>query len=119
MAKIDRMGFGWIIVNGKKHRHDVVIFPSGAVKKRKGGFLMFGSHTFKREEFEELFKEKMDVLIVGTGTNGVAKISEDAKSVIDKAKVELMVLPSQEAVEKFNELIQCGKKVGAIIHVTC
>ncbi|MEM3667006.1 MAG: MTH938/NDUFAF3 family protein [Candidatus Bathyarchaeia archaeon] len=119
MVKIDGMGFGWIIVNGKKHRHDVVISPSGEVKRRKGGFLMFGSHSFKRKEFEELCKDKMDVLIVGTGTNGVATISEEARDFLEKLKVETVVLPSYEAVEKFNELIKSGRRVGAIIHVTC
>jgi len=119
MVKIDGMGFGWIMVDGKKYRHDVVIFPSGKVKRRKGGFLMFGSHSFKRREFEELCIEKADVLVVGTGTDGVAKISEEAKDFLEKAETELIVLPSSEAIKKFNELVECGKKVGAIIHVTC
>ena len=119
MVKIDGMGFGWIMVDGKKYRHDVVIFPSGKVKRRKGGFLMFGSHSFKRREFEELCIEKADVLVVGTGTDGVAKISEEAKDFLEKAKVKLIALPSLEAVKKFNELVERGKKVGAIIHVTC
>ncbi|MBS7620829.1 hypothetical protein KEJ32_01705 [Candidatus Bathyarchaeota archaeon] len=119
MVKVDGMGFGWIIVDGKKHRHDVVIFPSGEVKRRKGGFLMFGSHSFKREEFEELCKDKMDFLIVGTGTNGVATISGEAQRLLDELKVETIVLPSLEAVKKFNEFASHGKKVGAIIHVTC
>lgn len=119
MVKIDGMGFGWIMVDGKKHRHDIVIFPSGEVKRRMGGFLMFGSHSFKRKEFEELCKDKMDVLIVGTGTDGVATISEEAQGFLEKLKVETIVLPSLEAVKKFNELASHGKKVGAVIHVTC
>lgn len=119
LVKIDGMGFGWIMINGKKHRHDVVIFPSGNVKRRKGGFLMFGSHTFKRKEFEELHTEKMDALIIGTGTEGVAVISEEARGFLEKTGINLIVLPSLEAIKKFNELMECGKKVGAIIHVTC
>lgn len=119
MVKIDGMGFGWIMVDGKKYRHDVVIFPSGRVKRRKGGFLMFGSHSFKQKEFEELCVEKADIIVVGTGTNGVAKISEEAEEYLKKSKVKLIVLPSLEATKKFNELIEDKKKVGAIIHVTC
>ncbi len=119
MVKINGIGFGWIIVDGKKHWHDVVTFPSGEVKRRKGGFLMFGSHSFKRKEFEELCKDEMDLLIVGTGTNGVATISNEAQYFLEKLKVETIVLPSLEAVKKFNELASHGKKVGAIIHVTC
>jgi hypothetical protein len=119
VVRIDGMGFGWIIIDGRKHRHDVVIFPNGDVKRRRGGFLMFGSHSFKRKEFEELCAEKMDVLVVGTGTDGVATISEEAKNFLEKTGIALVVLPSLEAVKKFNELIERSKKVGAIIHVTC
>jgi hypothetical protein len=119
MIKIDGMGFGWITVEGKKHRHDVVIFPSGKVKRRKGGFLMFGSHSFKLKEFEELCAENAEVIVVGTGTNGVAKVSKEVMDFLRKADIELVILPSSEAVRKFNEFVESGKKVGAIIHVTC
>ncbi len=119
MAKIDEMGFGWIIVNGKRHRHDVVISPSGEVKRRKGGILMFGSHLFKRKEFEELCKHGVDVLVIGTGTDGVATISEDAKNFVENTKITLIELPSERAIQEFNKLIKDKKRVGAIIHVTC
>ena len=54
MARIDEFSFGSIVIDGKKHRKDVLIFTDGTVKKRKGGFLMFGSHNIKKEEIEEL-----------------------------------------------------------------
>lgn len=44
MVKIDELAFGSMIVEGKRYRRDVLIFTDGTVKKRKGGFLMFGSH---------------------------------------------------------------------------
>ncbi len=119
MTRIDGMSFGWIIVDGKRHRHDVVIFPDGRVKRRKGGFLMFGSHSFKRKEFEELCKGKIDVLVVGTGTDGVAKISEEARKFLENSKITVVELLSEDAIKKFNELVDGNKKVGAIIHVTC
>ncbi|MGQ9624897.1 MAG: Mth938-like domain-containing protein [Candidatus Bathycorpusculaceae bacterium] len=119
LTRINEMGFSWIIVDGKKHRHDVVIFPNGEVKRRKGGFLMFGSHTFKRKEFEGLCRDKVDVLVVGTGTDGVATICEEARKFLENLKITLIELPSEEAIKKFNELAENKKKVGAIIHVTC
>ena len=48
MAKIDELTFGSIVVEGKKYRRDVLIFTDGVVKKRKGGFLTFGSHKIKK-----------------------------------------------------------------------
>ena len=37
MAKIDELTFGSIVIGGKKHRRDVLIFADGTVKKRKAG----------------------------------------------------------------------------------
>lgn len=120
MVEIQDMGFGWIIVDGKKHRHDITIFPDGKVKRRKGGILMFGSHIFKQKEFEELCaKAEIEAIVVGTGTDGVAKISDDARKFLESKGIKLIELLSQEAIKEFNKLAKSGKKVGAIIHVTC
>ena len=119
MVTIDRMGFGWIVIDGKKHWHDVIIYPDGKVKRRKGGFLMFGSHKIKREEIEELYNSGTKVLVIGTGTNGVAELTDDARNFIKKMKINLVELYSQEAIREFNKLVKDNNKVGAIIHVTC
>jgi len=36
VAKIDRVTFGSILIDGKKYRRDVLIFTDGVVKRRKG-----------------------------------------------------------------------------------
>jgi len=118
-VKINSISFGSIIVDGKKHRHDVTIFPDGQLKRRKGGILMFGSHVFKRKEFEEMHERGAEVLVIGTGTSGVAKVAEEARKFAEESKIEPIELLSVEAIKKFNELVAEGKKVGAIIHVTC
>jgi hypothetical protein len=46
VAKIDELSFGSIIVEGRKYRRDILIFADGTVKRRKDGFLMFGTHWF-------------------------------------------------------------------------
>jgi len=119
MATVEKMGFGWIVINGRKHRHDVVIFPDGTVKRRGGGILMFGNHLFTLREFEELCGHELDALVVGTGTDGVAEVSEDARNLIESRRVTLFECPSEEAIRKLDELVKDGKTVGAIVHVTC
>ena len=81
--------------------------------------LMFGSHVFKRKEFEELHKRGAEVLVIGTGTSGVAEAAEEAREFAERKKIEVIELPSVEAIKKFNELVAEGRKVGAIVHVTC
>ena len=80
---------------------------------------MFGSHVFKRREFEELHERGAEVLVIGTGTSGVAEVAEEARDFAERKKIEVIELPSVEAIKKFNELMAEGRRVGAIIHVTC
>ena len=119
MAKIERFDFGSIVIEGKKYGHDVFMFPDGSVKQRKGGFLKFGSHVIKKAEIEELLKASPQVVVVGTGTSGKAKLASDAELTLKEAKIELLALPSREAVEKLNLLAQEGKRVSALMHITC
>jgi hypothetical protein len=119
MAKVDRFGFGSIVIQGKKYGHDVLLFPDKTVRQRKGGIWKFGSHSIKKDEIQKLAEANPDVIIVGTGTSGKARICADAESFVQEAEVELVVLPSREAIERLNRLVEEGKQVAALIHITC
>jgi len=119
VAKIDEIKFGCITVEGKKYRQDVFVLADGTVKKRRGGFLMFGSHTVTKKELEELSQGQPDIIIVGTGTDGAAHVAPEAAAWARESNLELAVLPSYEAVTKLNELTGQGRKVAALIHITC
>ena len=119
MAKVDSFRFGLIVIDGKKYVRDVLVFPDGTMRKRKGGFWKFGSHTIKREEIDQLVKADPEEIIVGTGTSAKARLTPDTESWANEAKLNLVVLSSQEAVERFNRLVQEGKRVAALIHITC
>jgi hypothetical protein len=119
VAKIDELTFGSIVVDGKKYRRDVLICPDGTVKKRKGGFLMFGSHKIKKQELEQLTQGQPEIIIVGTGTDGAARISPDAESWAETRNISLLVQPSHDAVARLNQFAQQNKKVAALIHITC
>ena len=119
MVKVDSFSFGSIVVDGKKYGHDVLLFPDGSVKERKGGFWKFGSHAIRKDEVEQLAKANPEVIIVGTGTSGGAKLTLDAESYLKETKLELLSLPSQEAVDRLNQLVGEGKRLAALIHITC
>ena len=119
MTKVESLSFGSVIVGGKKYRRDLVLLPDGTVKRRKGGFWIFGSHNIKKREIEELSRSGADEIVIGTGTNSRAGLSDEAKNYVTQAQLQLHTLPSYEAVPKFNHLVDLGKKVAAIIHITC
>ena len=119
MAKIGKLSFGSIIIGGKKYRKDVLIFADGTVKKRKGGFLMFGSHNIKKEEIEELAQGEPEMIIIGTGTNDKASLAPEVENWAKGKNLNLLVQPSYEATAKLNESAAEKKKVAAFIHITC
>jgi hypothetical protein len=81
--------------------------------------LSFGSITAWGEEIEELSRAGADEIVIGTGTNAKARLSNRARSYATEVQLHLHTLPSYEAVPKFNHLIDPGNKVAAIIHITC
>jgi len=119
MANIDKLSFGSIIIEGKKYSRDVLIFADGRVKKRKGGFLMFGSHNIKKEEIEELAQGEPETIIAGTGTSGKASLAPEVEDWAREKNLNLIVQPSYEAVTRLNKLTEQKKKVAALIHITC
>jgi Uncharacterized conserved protein len=119
MAKVDKFSFGSIVIDGRKHHKDVLIFADGAVKERRGGFLMFGSHNIKREEIEELARGEPEIIIIGIGTSGKASLATGVEGWAAEKNLNLIVQPSYEAVTKLNELTEQKKKVAALLHITC
>jgi hypothetical protein len=95
-----------------------LVLPEGIVKAREASKAMFGNHTVTKDEIEELARTKPETVIIGTGTSGMAAMSEDAQAYAREAKLNLVVLPSAEAIEKFNQLVD-EMRVSALIYITC
>jgi hypothetical protein len=119
MARIDSFSFGFIVVDDKQYAHDVVIFPDGTVKERTPGKGRLGSHSIARSEIEVLKREQPDVILVGTGVHGMARLAHDAEFYLIEPDLNMTLLPSTEIVKKYNQHIEDGEKVAALIHVTC
>jgi hypothetical protein len=119
MAKIDSCNFGFIVVDEKQYVQDIIILPDGTVKERSSGKGRLGSHTISRSELETLIKESPDVILIGTGFQGMAKLARDAEFYKTEPDLDIMLERSPEAVKKFNRHVEDGEKVAALIHVTC
>jgi hypothetical protein len=109
--------FGGIEIDGVSYEHDVVI-DRGRIRKRKKK----PSKKF-REEFghtpvsvEEEIPWKCQRLIVGTGRYGSLPVMDEVKREAHRRKVDLLILPTDEAIEAFARKPQ---GTNAILHVTC
>lgn len=119
-CKIDSFNFGFIVVGGKQYNHDVDILPDGQVLEREPGKGRIGSHAITRSQLEPIVKCKPQVILVGTGTENMAKLSGDVQAWQQRGTdAKIVVMPSSKAVKEFNELAAQGKRVAALIHITC
>ncbi len=97
---IDDTGFGYISVDGSKIEHDIVIRLSGKVKKRKKRLskaIYRTSHVVSLEETKHIYQEGAERLIIGSGQEGMLKLSTEAAKYFKKkeCKVNLQPTPRQ------------------------
>ncbi len=114
--KFQQFSFGQIRIDGIEYGYDVVI-DRGKVGKRKKK----ASKRF-REAFghtplslEENIPWKCHHLVVGTG-EGALPVMDEVKREAMRRKIELLILPTEEAVKLLNRR---SKSTNAILHVTC
>ena len=90
---------------------DLVIHANGlpALRGSKAHFVGFA-------EIEPLLRERPDVLIIGTGYDNMVQVEE---GILAMSAVQVLPLPTPQAVRRYNELRREGKRVAAIIHSTC
>jgi len=117
--KIEKTDFGSITIAGEVYDHDVVIRPSGKIKKRKKRLskAVYGtSHTLSLDEAKDIFKQGAEELIIGTGQYGVLNLSDEAMNYFKKKECHVEMRPTPEAIQKWNE--SKGSVIG-LFHVTC
>lgn len=117
--RIDGTSFGNITVDGTTYEHDIVIRPSGEVKKRKKKLskeITGSSHMVSREEARHIYREGAARVIIGCGQYGALALSPEALAYFHKRDCIVDILPTPEAVDAWNS---AGDNAIAMFHVTC
>lgn len=109
---------GRITVDEIVHERDILIRPSGKVKKRKkklsrrdGDF-----HMISLEEARYIFGKGADRLIIGAGQEGHVQLSEEAQAFFQEQDCLVELFPTPQAIEVWNH--SEGKVIG-MFHVNC
>jgi hypothetical protein len=113
--------FGAITVGGEEFLHDVVILPSGKVRKRekKLSKAVYGtSHTISLAEVEHVYEqaEHPERLIIGAGQEGRVHLSPQADRFLRQNGCGVFLAPTPEAIEPWNT---AKDKAAGLFHVTC
>ncbi len=118
-SKTLKAKFGWIKIDGKKYRKDIVIHSNGAITKRekkksKNLRANYGHTPLSERELDFLPQEQFDALYVGTGHDCAMPITPEAFEILQKYNPIIASTP--EVIDKIE---QGQGKFVAIIHVTC
>jgi len=115
--QISHFTFGVLEIDGVTYEHDLVI-DHGEIRKRKKKASKKFRDAFGHTplSLEENIPWQCTRLVIGTGAYGRLPIMDDVKRKAGERGVELIVLPTAEAIE----VLQRGpKKTNAVLHITC
>lgn len=112
--RIEGYGFGWMKIDGKIYKKDLIIFPDRILDNwwREEG------HFLRESDIFEVFLIKPDVLIVGGGYYGYMKVDEKLVDKLKEEGIDFIYGKTKDMVKVFNELVKNKKIVGAF-HLTC
>ena len=116
---IDQTEFGSITIEGTVFTHDVIILPSGEVKKRKKKLskAIYGtSHILSLDEAKYIHKKGVERLIIGTGQYGNVRLSDEAADYFKRKHCQVDLEPTPSAIQTWNE---ARGEIGGLFHVTC
>ncbi|MBN1639761.1 MAG: hypothetical protein JXA09_00905 [Anaerolineae bacterium] len=116
---IDVVRFGTVVVDGARYRHDIVISPSGQVKRRSKELSKqrYGtSHTISVAEVEVVWQPGVRQLIVGAGFLGRVRLSPEAEAYLSERECASTIVPVRRAARLWNEAK--GGTAG-LFHITC
>jgi len=113
MVRVDFVKFGEVKIDGKIYYSDMTVWWDGKVEYRNK------SHTFGMSEFLKLLERKPDIVVFGTGLEGICRILEEVEQTAKDKGVEIFREVSPKAAEMFNAFISDKKKVVAVLHSTC
>lgn len=116
---IDSTSFGSITIEGQTYDYDVAIKPNGEIIKRKKKLSkkIYGtSHVVSEDEIKFILEKGTKQIIVGSGQNGILKLSDEAKDFLKHKGIDLYLKKTPEACDYWNTFK--GKAVG-LFHITC
>jgi hypothetical protein len=116
----DSSSFGEVVINGRSYGDVLVVGEKVEERDDPRLELELGTdHLIGDWEVERLLSNQPETVIIGSGTGGSLRVLPGVREKFKKAKVELIILTTPQAIEECNSLVKMGHKVNALIHATC
>jgi hypothetical protein len=111
---IDSYSFGSIVIDGKKYRKDLFIFP----ERIKENWRRSKGHLLTEEDIKEVLDYRPEIFIIGTGASGLMKVDNGVKEKLQSMGIDYVVKKSRDAVDEYNRIYK-DKKAVCALHLTC
>ena len=119
---IEEYNFGYVKINDKKYIEDIEVRWTGEVLE----WLRQESHIIDVENVKRAVEADPQIIVIGTGDYGMAKLTDESRRFIEQPDIELVVDKTAEAVKTYNvicedSLEEEGKqsRVIGLFHLTC
>lgn len=112
---IESYSFGSMTVTGQRHGNDLKIIENKIV----GNWWRKEGHALYAQDIDDILYASVETLVVGTGAYGGMKITGEAEEALGAQGINLVAVPTKEAVSIFNSLHEQGKKIAGAFHLTC
>jgi len=107
--------FGSMIVNGVQYLADLKIIKGKVIpnwwRKQR--------HVVGPDDVADIIQASPQILVVGKGSPGLMEVDPKLRNILDRESIELIELPTSEAVIRFNQLWSEGRDVAGAFHLTC
>lgn len=122
---IEKFTWGSFVISGEEHAKT----SAGKIGKGKDIRLVGKKvskwkeregHTLDKNMITGVFDSEIEVLIIGTGVNGMIECPVNVRTyILDKGINELILKETPEACRLYNHLYHEGKKIAMLAHGTC
>ena len=92
--EIQNYRFGRMVVDEEQHTRDLILLPDRVVANwwRKDG------HRLDVDDLREVFDAAPEVLVVGTGDQGLMNVPQETQQIVEAAGIELWVARTGQAL---------------------
>ena len=81
---INSYHFGSIVINGNRYSSDVIIYPD----RVDGNWWRKQGHQLHIEDLKGVFEERPEVLLVGTGSPGLMRVSPETEDYLEAQRIK-------------------------------
>ena len=113
--KIEQYQFGEIVINSKTYTSDVIIY----LDRIESDWWRKEGHKLQVVDMVDVLEFHPEVIIIGTGASDMMSVDSEVKESARVKSIELIILPTNVAVKKFNERLHQKKKPVGCFHLTC